>query len=150
MSSQRGEEDRMAKKTRKKAKKTAAKRKKPARKKAAKKKTAARKKKPAARKKKPAARKKKAPARKKPAAKKAPAKPAAPAPAMPAAPAGMMPPPAPRPETGGMSAGVRAYCMACGAERELKNVQITRTPDGRLARKGNCSVCGSEIVRAMP
>jgi len=40
-----------------------------------------------------------------------------------------------------------AYCIKCKAEREMKNVRIVTMKNGRKARKGVCSVCGSGMYK---
>lgn len=39
------------------------------------------------------------------------------------------------------------YCMKCRQKRELKNENQTTLKNGRPAIEGQCSVCGTKVVK---
>ena len=44
---------------------------------------------------------------------------------------------------------IEGRCMKCKQQREMKDVQMTRTSRGGYMAKGKCSVCGTTICRIM-
>lgn len=42
---------------------------------------------------------------------------------------------------------VQAYCVKCRSKREMKDPQVTQLKNGRPAKKGKCSVCGTNMFR---
>ncbi len=42
---------------------------------------------------------------------------------------------------------VEAYCVKCRAKREMKNPKEVTLKNGRPARKGTCSTCGTNMMR---
>jgi hypothetical protein len=42
---------------------------------------------------------------------------------------------------------VTAYCVKCREKRVMKDPEVTKLKNGRPARKGKCSVCGTNMFR---
>jgi predicted nucleic acid-binding Zn-ribbon protein len=49
-----------------------------------------------------------------------------------------------------MTEEIKAYCMKCKAERNIQNVQIVTTKNGRPAANGACPVCGTKMFKFLP
>lgn len=42
---------------------------------------------------------------------------------------------------------MKAYCIKCKTQREIKNPKEVKLKNGRAAMKGTCSKCGTNIFR---
>jgi uncharacterized Zn finger protein (UPF0148 family) len=42
---------------------------------------------------------------------------------------------------------MQAYCFKCRVKREIKNPQKVTLKNGRLATRGTCPVCGTNLFR---
>jgi len=42
---------------------------------------------------------------------------------------------------------MKAYCMKCRKEREMKDAKAVKMKNGRPATKGLCSTCGTKMYR---
>ncbi len=45
---------------------------------------------------------------------------------------------------------MKAYCVKCKAEREMKNPKIIETKNGHRRVAGVCAVCGSKMSKFLP
>ena len=45
---------------------------------------------------------------------------------------------------------IQGYCVKCQAVRQMAEVQVVTTEDGRRAAKGICPVCGTTIMEFLP
>jgi hypothetical protein len=41
---------------------------------------------------------------------------------------------------------MQGYCMKCREKQDLKDVQQVTLKNGRAARQGTCSVCGTKVT----
>jgi len=44
-------------------------------------------------------------------------------------------------------ATITGYCVKCREKREMKDPEVVKLKNGRPARKGKCSVCGTNMFR---
>jgi len=42
---------------------------------------------------------------------------------------------------------MKAYCMKCRKEREMKDAKAVKMKNGKPATKGLCSICGTKMYR---
>jgi len=42
---------------------------------------------------------------------------------------------------------MKAYCMKCRNEREMKDAKSVKMKNGKPATKGLCSICGTNMCR---
>jgi len=42
-----------------------------------------------------------------------------------------------------------AYCVKCKTKRDIQNAQAVTMKNGRPALKGQCSVCGTTVIRIL-
>jgi hypothetical protein len=40
---------------------------------------------------------------------------------------------------------MKAYCMKCRDEREIKDARAEKMMNGNTATKGSCSICGTNV-----
>lgn len=45
---------------------------------------------------------------------------------------------------------VQGYCVKCKSSRNMTEVQIVNTKNGRKAAKGKCPVCGTTVMKFLP
>ena len=41
---------------------------------------------------------------------------------------------------------MQGYCMKCREKREMKDVQVVTLKNGREARQGTCTACGTKVT----
>jgi hypothetical protein len=49
-----------------------------------------------------------------------------------------------------MTEEIKAYCMKDKAERVMKDVEIVKMKNGRLAARGVCPTCGTKMFKFLP
>ncbi len=42
---------------------------------------------------------------------------------------------------------ITAYCMRCRDKQEMKNPKVVTMKNGRLAKTGQCAVCGGVVYK---
>ena len=45
---------------------------------------------------------------------------------------------------------MQGYCVKCKASRQMTEVQIVTTQNGRKAAKGKCPTCGTTVMKFLP
>jgi hypothetical protein len=45
---------------------------------------------------------------------------------------------------------MQGYCVKCKASRQMTEVQIVTTQNGRKAAKGKCPACGTTVMKFLP
>ena len=45
---------------------------------------------------------------------------------------------------------MQGYCVKCKATRQMTEVQIVTTQNGRKAAKGKCPACGTTVMKFLP
>ena len=48
------------------------------------------------------------------------------------------------------TAPMQGYCVKCKATRQMTEVQIVTTQNGRKAAKGKCPTCGTTVMKFLP
>lgn len=45
---------------------------------------------------------------------------------------------------------MKAHCMRCGEQKEMKDEKLAKTKNGRSMMKGVCVDCGTKMCKFMP